>query len=99
LIATEEIRGRLTPEFLLVKLNAQETLANAELAALQALVDYNVAMSDLALVSGTVLELHGVKLALPVVLGEEPWPEGKRGASQRGSPSRANILEKTRNPK
>ena len=99
LIATEEIRGRLTPEFLLVKLNAQETLANAELAALQALVDYNVAMSDLALVSGTVLELHGVKLALPVVLGEEPWPEGKRGASQSVSPSRANILEKTRNPK
>jgi len=67
---TERIRARLTPEFLRVKLQAQETLANAKRAELQALVDYNGAMADLARTTGTILELHRVKIALPAVIGQ-----------------------------
>ena len=67
---TEEIRGKLTPEFLLVKLQAQEDLARAEQAEQQAIVDYNIALAELAQATGTVLELYPVKSALPFVAGE-----------------------------
>ncbi len=68
---TEEIRGRLTPEFLSVKLAAQESLAIAEFAEVQAVTLYNTALVELAREAGTVLELNRVKLALPVVVGED----------------------------
>ena len=63
---TEEIRGRLTPEFLSVKLAAQESVAAAELAEVQAVTAYNTAQAELAREVGTVLELHRVKVALPI---------------------------------
>ena len=67
---TEEIRGKLTPEFLLVKLQAQEDLARAEQAEQKAIVDYNIALAELAQATGTVLELYPVKSALPFVAAE-----------------------------
>ena len=71
--ASEELR-RLTPEFLQVKLGAQERLAAAERAELRAMVEYNVALVELARVTGTVLKLHQVEIALPGVLGEGDFP-------------------------
>jgi outer membrane protein TolC len=67
----EGIRGRLTPEFLSVKLAAQESLAIAEFAEIQAITLYNTAMVELARDTGTVLELNRVKLALPVAIGQD----------------------------
>ncbi len=67
---TEKIRGKLTPEFLLVKLQAQESLANARRAELQALVDYNNALAELALVTGTVLKQQNIQAALPIARDE-----------------------------
>lgn len=64
---TEPIRAQLTPEFLLVKLQAQETLANAQRAQIQAIVDFNTALATLAQATGTVLQLHQVQTALPLV--------------------------------
>ena len=62
---TERIRGVLSPEFLQLKLSAQERLAAAERAELQALVDYNSAMVELRQVTGTLLDLPDVKVLLP----------------------------------
>lgn len=62
---TEEIRGRLSPEFLQVKLSAQESLALAQQNELRAIVSYNSAMADLSRATGSVLELRQVRLALP----------------------------------
>jgi outer membrane protein TolC len=70
LTAAEELR-RLSPEFLQVKLSAQQSLAVAELAEVAATVNYNNAIADLAKATGTVLELQGVELAMPVVIGRE----------------------------
>lgn len=56
----ELIRKSLTPEFLLVKLQAQESLANAEYAEIKAIADFNNAQVLLAQVSGTVLEMHQI---------------------------------------
>jgi len=62
---SEPIRERLTPEFLLVKLQAQEALANAERAETRSVVDFNISLAELARTSGTVLELHQVRVSLP----------------------------------
>jgi len=84
---TERIRGQLTPEFLQVKLQAQEAVATAERSELKAITDYNSAMVDLARTTGTVLELHRVRIALPVAAGEADWPVGPPGSSPvEGSP-------------
>ncbi len=64
---TEEIRERLTPEFLLVKLQAQEALANAQRAEIQAIVDFNISLTELAQSMGTVLTLHQVRTSIPTV--------------------------------
>ena len=68
--AAETIRSQLTPEFLLVKLQAQETLANAQRAEIEAIVGFNTALATLAQATGTVLELHQVQTALPLVSGK-----------------------------
>ena len=62
---TEEIRDELTPEFLLVKLQAQETLSNAERAEIKAISDYNISQVRLAQSMGTVLDMRYVQKALP----------------------------------
>ncbi len=62
---SEAVRQQLTPEFLLVKLQAQEVLAGAERSEIQAIVEFNTALARLAQAMGTVLELHQVKSSLP----------------------------------
>ena len=64
---TEPIRERLTPEFLLVKLQAQGALADAQMAQIKAVTDFNISLAQLAQTMGTVLELRQVSTALPVV--------------------------------
>lgn len=68
------INKPLTPEFLQVKLQAQGTLAGSEQAELQAKVDYNNALADLARVTGTVLELNRVEIALPQIVNGQWAP-------------------------
>jgi outer membrane protein len=55
---SEIIREKLTPEFLLLKLQAQEFLANAQLAEIRAIADYNIAIAELSRLVGTTLELN-----------------------------------------
>jgi outer membrane protein TolC len=62
---TEVIREKLTPEFLLVKLEAQESLSNAQRAEIKAISDYNIAQVRLAQTMGTVLDMRYVRKALP----------------------------------
>ncbi len=62
---SEPIRERLTPEFLFLKLQAQEALANAQRSEIRAVVEFNIALVQLAQISGTVLELHQVSSNLP----------------------------------
>jgi outer membrane protein TolC len=66
--AEDETRARLTPEFLQVKLQAQGTLAEARRNELRAVVSYNAALADLARITGSILDLHQVELAMPAVL-------------------------------
>jgi outer membrane protein len=65
--ASEPVRERLTPEFLLVELDAQSTYAQAQLAAVDALIDFNVALAELAQTTGTVFELRRVEKALTTI--------------------------------
>jgi len=62
---TEKIRAQLTPEFLLVKLQAQEILSNAERNEIRAISDYNISQVRLAQSMGTVLDMRYVRKALP----------------------------------
>ena len=64
---SELIRQQLTPEFLLVKLQAQERLAQSESAQIRATVDFNISLARLAQNMGTVLELHQVRTSLPSI--------------------------------
>lgn len=62
---SEAVRQQLTPEFLLVKLQAQEVLAETQRSEIRAIVEFNTALARLAQAMGTVLELHQVKTSLP----------------------------------
>jgi outer membrane protein TolC len=64
---SEPVRERLTPEFLLVKLQAQASLADAQRAEINAITEFNISMVELAQTMGTVLDLRQVSTALPVV--------------------------------
>jgi outer membrane protein len=63
---TEEIRNKLTPEFLLVKLQAQEASSNAGQSEIKAIADYNIAIVRLNQAMGTVLDMRYVRNAMPV---------------------------------
>lgn len=81
---TERIRGQLTPEFLQLKLSAQETLATAQLAELAALIDYNVAIIELNQATGALLDTQPVRIAVEqaAVLdapGRAPGRDGQAG--------------------
>jgi outer membrane protein len=67
---SEPIRERLTPEFLLVKLQAQAALADAQRAEIKAIADFNISLAELAQTMGTVLELRQVSTALPAISKE-----------------------------
>ena len=72
---SEPVREQLTPEFLMVKLQAQEALANAQQSEIRAIVDFNISLAQLARISGTVLELHQVSSSLPAVSDNNGTPE------------------------
>jgi outer membrane protein TolC len=69
---SEPIREKLTPEFMLVKLQAQETYAQTRRAEISALAEFNIAAADLARTTGTVLQLHRVQEALTTVTATAP---------------------------
>ena len=71
---SEPIRERLTPEFLLVKLQAQGALADAQRAEIKAVADFNISLAQLAQTMGTVLELRQVSIALPIVSESNNMP-------------------------
>ena len=58
-----EDKQALTPEFLQVKLQAQEALALARRAEIQTTVEFNNALAQLAQVTGTTLQQNNIKLA------------------------------------
>ena len=72
---SEPIRERLTPEFLLVKLQAQGALADAQLAQIKAVADFNISLARLARTTGTVLDMRQVSTALPIVSRSNGMPE------------------------
>ena len=64
---TELVRRGLTPEFLLVKLQSQEALANARKAHAMAIAEFNRALVQLAQAKGSVLELHQIRSSLSTI--------------------------------
>jgi len=64
-VLQETRKGGMEPEFLELKLRSRERLAEAEREALQSLLDYNTAQIELRRVTGTVLDLPGLKVSLP----------------------------------
>jgi outer membrane protein TolC len=71
---SEVIRDKLTPEFLLVKLEAQDSLSNAQRAEVKAISDYNIAQIRLAQSMGTVLDMRYVRKALPEMDTQDSEP-------------------------
>jgi outer membrane protein len=59
---SEPVRDKLTPEFLLVKLQAQESLSEALRAHSRAIAEYNIALAELAQTTGSVLTLYPTEL-------------------------------------
>ena len=58
--AQEDAGAALTPEFIDLKLRRQEALANAESREIQAVVDYNIAISAYYQAMGTLLQRNGI---------------------------------------
>ena len=65
----ETIRKKLTPEFLLAKIQAQGSLADAQKAEIKAVVDYNIGLTRLSQSVGKVMDLRYVRTALPAIIG------------------------------
>jgi outer membrane protein len=65
LLALEETIQARDANFLNLKFNRQEGLANAELAELQSLVDYNVAVAELHRATGEALQRNRIRLVVP----------------------------------
>ena len=61
----EDLNAGLTPEFLNLKFNRQESLATAELREIQALVDYQIALSELYNSMGIALERNNIEFVVP----------------------------------
>ncbi|MBN1506148.1 MAG: TolC family protein [Sedimentisphaerales bacterium] len=72
---SEPIREKLTPEFLLVKLQGQETYAQAQRAETSALAELNIALAELAQAAGTILDLRTVEASLSCVVERLPEVE------------------------
>ena len=73
--AQERLRGKLTPEFLNVKLQAQQQLADSRAAELASIINYNNAMADLARITGTILRQYGIEMEkMPYVIKGQVWP-------------------------
>jgi outer membrane protein TolC len=75
----ETVRRKLTPEFLLAKIQAQDSLAKAQRAEIKAIADYNIALARIARDTGTVLDLRSVQSALPKITGRDQLEEDSAG--------------------
>lgn len=82
---TAEVREQLTPEFLLVTLQAQQDLAEARRAEIRAVTEFNIALAELAQACGTVLQLHRVEQALERVRNTAAVPKEKQESPSRSS--------------
>jgi outer membrane protein TolC len=71
---SEAVRERLTPEFLLVKLQAQEALARSRRAVAAAITEFNTSSARLAQTTGTLLDLYGIRTALSVISDQPDIP-------------------------
>ncbi|RPJ19173.1 MAG: hypothetical protein EHM35_21010, partial [Planctomycetaceae bacterium] len=80
---SEAIREKLTPEFLLVKLQAQDTYAQAQRGEIGAIVELNIALAELAQAAGTILDLRMVEASLSSVLQSLPDPEPPQENSEQ----------------
>jgi outer membrane protein TolC len=76
---SEAVRERLTAEFLLVKLQAQETLAQAERAENSAVTQFNIALAELAQATGTVFDLNRIEASLSALssMAVDAAPDGE----------------------
>ena len=75
LLVEKELTRALTADFLDLEFTRQEALAQAELAEVQALVDYAVSVAELDASTGTSLDRRGIEVVQPTaeeLLGEEP---------------------------
>ncbi len=80
----EKIRGKLTPEFLDLKLSTQAQVASAQQSVVRAIVRYNTGLLDLAQATGATLEMNQVKLALPLVTQSGRIPLNTAPPAQAG---------------
>jgi outer membrane protein len=81
---SEPIREKLTPEFLLVKLQAQDTYAQTRRAEANALAEFGISQAELARTTGTVLRMHRVENAVTTVI-EDP-PQGSETGKKESEP-------------
>jgi len=88
----ERIRGRLTPEFLQLKLRAQEAVVAGELVEIDAIRFYNFSLVDLYTVTGTILKMQGVQIpgatmdlpaAVSAAAGESDWSKKPQRRNRR----------------
>jgi outer membrane protein len=84
LVESEPIREKLTPEFLLVELQAQDTYAQTRRAEANALAEFSISQAELARLTGTVLRIHRVENALTTIT--EDQPEGSETEKKEGEP-------------
>ena len=87
---SEPIREKLTPEFLMVKLQAQDTYAQTRRAEINALTEFNISLVELARMTGTVLQLRQVDEALTTVsttAEAESEPPASEPPVERESPN------------
>jgi len=87
---SEPIREKLTPEFMLVKLQAQETYAQTRRAQIGALAEFNISEVELARTTGTVLRLHRVENALATIT-----VPGEAGGQPESPPLERNLPDPT----
>jgi len=90
---TERVRARLTPEFLQLKLQVQQTLASSQQAELQAMVDYNSALADLARITGTTLDQHRVEISMSQVVDGQWTPAAAATTSAPASAAAGDVPE------
>ncbi len=65
IIVQEELEAAMTPEFLNLKFNRQESLATAEVDEINAVIQYQIALSSLYYVMGIALERNQIEFVVP----------------------------------
>lgn len=65
------VRKRLTPEFLLTIIQAQDSLAEAQRGETRAIAEYNIALSRLSQATGTLMNMEPIKQGTQKVIAAE----------------------------